>query len=40
MVSYICLALEVSLNAFTLPQYTNFTHGLPFQSCSSANTAA
>lgn len=30
----------VSPNAFPLPQYTNFTHGLPFPSSSSANTAA
>ena len=40
MVSYLCTALAVSLNAFPLTQYTNFTHGLPFQSSSSANTAA
>lgn len=40
MVSYLCTALAVSLNPFPLTQYTNFTHGLPFQSSSSANTAA
>lgn len=40
MVSYLCMALTVSLNAFPLTQYTNFTHRLLFQSSSSANTAA
>lgn len=39
MVCYLCMALEISLNAFPLPQCTNFTHGLPFQSSSSAKTA-
>jgi len=39
MVSYLCTALAVSLDALPLTQYTNFTHGLPFQSSSSANTA-
>lgn len=40
MVSYLCMALKASLNAFSLPQYNNFTHGLPFQSSSSVDTAA
>lgn len=39
-VSSLCTALAVSLNAFPLTQYTNFTHGLPFRSPSSANMAA